>query len=44
MKIRKFEFSIILPKGLEIVLKINSGQKDMPFIAIFGKSVSSGTS
>ena len=44
MKIWKIAFSVKLARGLEIVLKINSGQKDVPFITIIGKSVSWGTS
>ena len=44
MKIRKITFSVKLPRELEIALKINSGQKDVPFIIITGKSVSYGTS
>ena len=44
MKIRKIAFSVKLPRGLEIALEINSGQKDVPFITIIGKSVFFGTS
>ena len=44
MKIRKLAFAVKLPRRLEIVFKINSGQKDAPFITIIGKSVSYETS
>ena len=44
MKIRKTAFSVKLPRGLKIVLKINSEQKDVPFITIIDESVSCGTS
>ena len=40
MTIRKIAFSAKLARGLEIVLKLNSGQKDVPFITIIDKSVS----
>ena len=44
MKIRKSAFSVKLPRGLEIVFKINSEQKDVPFITIIDNSLSCGTS
>ena len=44
MKIRKITFSVKLPIELEMALKLNSGQKNMPFFIITGKSVSYGTS
>ena len=40
MKTRKIAFSVKLARSLEIVLKINSGQKDVPYITIISKSVS----
>ena len=43
MKIWKIAFSVKLPMGLEIVLNINSGQKDVPFITVIGKFESCGT-
>ena len=44
MTVRKNTFSIKLPRGLEIVLKVNSRQNDVSFIAFFCKSVCRGTS
>ena len=44
MKIRKNAFSVKLPTGYEIVLNVNSGQKDVSFITIIGKAVSCETS
>ena len=44
MKIQQIAFYVQLPRGLEIISKINSGQKDVPFITIIGKSISCGTS
>ena len=43
MNIRKTAFSVKLPKGLEIVLKINSEQKDVHFITIIDRFVTCGT-
>ena len=37
--IRTNAFSVKLASGVEIVLKISSGQKDVPFISIICKSV-----
>ena len=44
MKIRIIAYSVKLPRVLEIVFKINSGQKNVSFITIIDKSVSCGTS
>ena len=39
-KFEKLHFLQTLSRSLEIVLKLNSGQKDVPFVTIISKSVS----